>query len=632
MAKRTTAADTVADTVADAAAGTATDTATRVEPARFRVTSVWDRGIVWLADREPSENVVLLVFAVATGVLSALGVVAFYKSIDAAYTLFYRWPATYFPHVAVLAYRPIITAAGFAFAWWIMRRIGRGHEGMNVPDVQLAVVRRGGNVPGRPAFARTAASAITIGSGGSAGSEGPVVVLGAAVGSWLGRVFRFAPSRVNVLVGCATGAAISAAFNAPLAGAFFALEEILGTFSGASFAPVVVASVIAAVISRGVFGNHPAFPIPTQYGYVRPSEIVLFYPLLGIVSGLVAAIFVRTYFAVGSMERRLVNWKIPKGAIPWIGGLFVGAIVVASRGLLVGYGHFAVHLDVFGRMAWYALFLLAIGKILATSVTLNLGGSGGVFTPSLYIGAATGGAFGVALAALFPQYGLHPEAYALVGMGAMIAGATDAPITGIMLVFEMTDDYAVVLPLMMTVVISHVVARRFEPDSLYSGWLRRRGESIGHGTDRDVLADLRVRDAYEAAPQVIDEGASVYELVRHLGETLGHTDQTYFPVVDDQHHMIGIVTVVELGRLGREMAVNGDEFRQLLLAADIAQPTESVHPGDSLLDAIRKMGVRGAASLPVVDPATGKLLGLISRSHVLDRYEVGVSGRPAVPA
>lgn len=598
----------------------------------FRFRPLWERAIAWLPQREPSENVVLLAFAVATGVLSALGVVAFYKSIDAAYKLFYRLPGTYFPDVTVLAYRPIITGAGLWLAWWVMRRIGRGHEGMNVPDVQLAVVRRGGNIEGRPALARTAASAITIGSGGAAGSEGPVVVLGAAVGSWLGRVFHFAPSRVNVLVGCATGAAISAAFNAPLAGAFFALEEILGTFSGASFAPVVVSSVLAAVISRGVFGNHPAFPIPRQYGYVQPAEVVLFYPLLGIISGLVAAVFVRTYFGVGDIERRLTGWKIPGSAMPWIGGLLVGAMVVASHGLLVGYGHLAVRVDVFGRMAWYLLVLLAVGKIIATSLTLNLGGSGGVFTPSLYIGAATGGAVGVVLSRIFPHMGLHPEAYALVGMGAMIAGATDAPITGILLVFEMTDDYAVVLPLMLTVVLSHAIARLFEPDSLYSGWLRRRGERIDHGADRDTLAGLRVSDAYEAAPQVISESSSVYELVNHLGHTLGRTDQTYFPVVDDEQHLVGVVTVVELGRLSRELTENADSFKQLLLAADIAQPTESVQPSDSLLEAIRKMGVRGAASLPVVDPHTDRLLGLISRSHILDRYEVSVSGRAAAAA
>ena len=170
------------------------------------VVARWDSFTTWFNRRSLSENAVLLTFAVITGVASALGVVAFYKSIDFAYAAFYRWPTSEFPRVALLTYRPVVTAAGFALAWWIMRRIGRGHDGMNVPDVQLAVVRRGGDIASRPAFARTAASAVTIGSGGSAGSEGPVVVLGAAIGSWLGRTFRFAPARVVALVGCATGA------------------------------------------------------------------------------------------------------------------------------------------------------------------------------------------------------------------------------------------------------------------------------------------------------------------------------------------------------------------------------------------------------------------------------------------
>ncbi|OYV66839.1 MAG: hypothetical protein B7Z72_10630, partial [Gemmatimonadetes bacterium 21-71-4] len=200
----------------------------------------WDEFVAWFNAREFSENSVLLGFAVAVGILAALGVVGFYEGIDLAYNVFYRWPARYVSPVTVQTYRPAITALGFAGAWWIMHRIGHDHDGMNVPDVQLAVVRRGGYIASRPALARTAASAVTLGSGGSAGSEGPVVVLGAAIASWLGRRFRFEPRRVTVLVACATGAAISAAFNAPLAGAFFALEETLGALSGAAFAPVVV--------------------------------------------------------------------------------------------------------------------------------------------------------------------------------------------------------------------------------------------------------------------------------------------------------------------------------------------------------------------------------------------------------
>src|SRR5256885_3349325 len=258
----------------------------------------WRRIANWFNALELSENTILIAFSLAIGVLSALGVAAFYKSIDYAYALFYRLPGELVPGLAAFAYRPVLTAAGFAAAWWFMRYIGRGHDGMNVPDVQLAVVRRGGVVPPRPALARTAASAITIGAGGSAGSEGPVVVFGSAIGSLCGRTFGFSPERMRVLVGAGAGAAISAAFNAPIAGAFFALEEILGSLAVTAFPPVVVASVIAAVVSRAVFGNHPAFSIPVEYSYGMVREVFLFFPLLGALTGGTAALFVRVFFGL----------------------------------------------------------------------------------------------------------------------------------------------------------------------------------------------------------------------------------------------------------------------------------------------------------------------------------------------
>jgi chloride channel protein, CIC family len=573
--------------------------------------SIWNRFIEWFNGRELSENAILLGFAVAIGVLSALGVIAFYRGIDLAYALFYQWPERVMTHVGVLAYRPAVTGAGMALAWWIMRRLARGTDGMNVPDIQLAIVRRGGHVPARPAVARTIASAVTIGCGGSAGSEGPVVVLGAAIGSWLGRAFRFSPDRMKVFVGCASGAAISAAFNAPLAGAFFALEEMLGSFSATSFSPVVVSSVVAAIISRSVFGNHPAFPIPQQYGYGSVGEVLLFFPVLGVVTGLVSVAFVRTYFAADGLATWL-RVRIPGAAVPWLAGALIGALVWVSRGLLVGYGHLSIHVEVFGRMAWYALLGLAAGKIIATALTLNGGGSGGVFTPSLYIGAATGGCVGVLLAKLFPAIGIHPEAYALVGMGALIAGATDAPITGVLLVFEMTNDYGIVLPLMLTVVICHLVARRLEPDSLYSGWLRRRGERIDHGATHDVLAGLRVRDAFDPQPRTIAERAPIETVLGNLA----HSDQSCFPVVDDDGRLVGVITIWELGRLAAMATPSGP----LIIAADVAQPSEVVGPTDPLEAAVRKMGVRGAAAVPVVD-ATQRLVGLISRAHVLAATE-----------
>jgi CIC family chloride channel protein len=378
---------------------------------------------------------------------------------------------------------------------------------------------------------------------------------------------------------------------------------------------VVVASVIAAVISRAVFGNHPAFPIPVEYSYGLAREVFLFFPLLGVVTGAVAALFVRVFFGVETLVTRI---SLPRWVIPWLGGGLVGVLVVISHGLLVGYGHLAVHLEVFGRMSWYTLALLALGSIVATSITLNAGGSGGLFTPSLYVGAATGGAFGVALAQLLPNASIRPEAYAIVGMGALVAASTHAPITGILLVFEMTNDYALVLPLMLATVISYLVAHRLDPDSLYSGWLRRRGERIEQGTDETMLSGLRVRDAFDERARIIRERDDVGQLLEHLG----HDDQLVFPVVDSEMRLCGVIDLASLGRVAKDYG----NLASLVLAIDLAHATETVTPNETLLDATRRMGIRGVSAVPVVDAQTGQVLGLLSKHHVLAAYERSVAG------
>lgn len=423
----------------------------------------------------------LLVFAVPIGVLTALGVLGFYKGISLAHAALLTAPAILLPELGLLAFRPLVTAVTFVVASWTVRVLGHGHEGMNVPDIQAAVEHRGGRIPPRPALARTAASAITIGGGGSAGSEGPVVVLGATLGSWLGRMFDFKAGRLRVLVACGAAAGISAAFNAPLAGAFFALEEILGTFTGGFFSPVVIAAVVAAVVARGIFGSGPAFPVPGELGALSWWEVAFLLPALGVVCALVAVVFVRTYFGVDAVVRAR---RVSARWTPWLGGALVGIIVFVTAGAVAGDGHTAAPLDLFGRLPWWTLFGLAFAKILATSLTLNTGGSGGVFTPALFVGAATGGGFGSLAAAAMPGLAIDPALYALAGMGAMVAGATGAPITGILLVFEMTHDFELVMPLMLAVVACKTVMRRYEPDSLYSGWLRRRDLAL----DREEVA------------------------------------------------------------------------------------------------------------------------------------------------
>ncbi len=586
---------------------------------RFRFPAErWERMVERFHALDLSENAVLLSFAVAVGVAGALGVVLFYKLIDWSAALLFRWPAEVLPSWLEWLYRPLVTGSGLALAWYLMRRFAAGHEGLNVADVQRAVVREGGDIPAGAALTRTAASAVTIGGGGSAGAEGPVAVFGAAIGSALGRLFRFSSARTTVLVGAGAAAGISAAFNAPLAGAFFALEEILGSFSVSAFPPVVVASVVAAVVSRGFFGNHPAFPIPEEYGYRHAVEIIVFYPLLGLVAGLLAAFFIRSHFA---MEDRIRALRISPALRPWIGGALVGGAVALSGGHLVGDGHLAISLDLFGRLAWWGLVLLAVGKVLVTSLTLHAGGSGGLFTPSLYAGATIGGAFGVALAGLLPGLGLTPEAYALVGMGAVVAAATGAPLTGILIVFEMTDDSAIMLPLMLTVVIAYVVSRRITPDNLYSGWLRRRGVDLEEGADRTVMADITVREACELVPVTIPAGDPV---TRHQDLP----DQDGYPVVDREGRVVGVLTLAEVRRVAREDEDSG----VARMAGEVARKVRPVVPDETLLSALRRMAARGDSSVPVADPATGRLFGLLSRTHAVWLYEkVMAEGRPRTP-
>lgn len=579
--------------------------------------SGWDRLLRRLDALGLDENALLLGFAVATGLASAGGVVLFYLAIDAFHFVLFEWPARALAGVPITFTRPLLTAIGFATAAGLWRRLGAGGDGMTVPDVQLAVVRRGGQIPATPAIGRTLASALTIGGGGSAGGEGPIAVIGAAAGSLFGRLFRFAADRTRVLVGAGAAAGIAAAFNAPLAGAFFALEEILGTFRAATFAPIVVASVVGSVVSHAVFGNHPAFPIPKEFGVTSAAEVLLLFPLLGVVCGMASAGFVRLHFG---LRDRLKGWTTDRpqrqALLPWLAGATVGGMVLLSNGLLVGSGHVSIPLDAFGRMAWWVLLLLAVGKMLATSLTLQGGGSGGLFTPSLFVGATLGGAFGVAVATLLPAVAIAPEPYALVAMGAVVAATTGAPITAILLVFEMTNDYAIVPPLMVAVVISAVVARRIEPDNLYSGWLRRRGEHLRHGSDRDVLSELTVADAYERDAVLVREAESVHTVLAHLG----HREQSVFPVVDAQQQLIGVLTMTDIGAVARaNHALDG-----VVLAADLAKPTEVVALGDSLLEAVRRMGVRGIGTLPVVDPDSGRVVGVVHRAGILARYERAV--------
>jgi chloride channel protein, CIC family len=564
--------------------------------------------LAWLEKRDWDEGATLMVFGALIGLAGGLSVVAFYRLIDLAHLALIQWPEQRLPVVGQAVYRPLLTAIGVWSAWFVVHRT-RTPDGQSVPDVQLAVAKRDGQIAVRPVAVRTVASALTLGSGASAGSEGPVAVLGATLGSLVGRKLRFQPRHLKILVGCGAAAGIAGAFNAPFAGAFFALEEVLGSFSIGAFSPVVIASVVGALTVRPFLGSQPIFqsrvPVST-----RPAEILLF-PILGIACGLVSALYARLYLGAIALGKRVPG---PRWLWPILGGAATGLIVAASRGLLTGNGHLAIPEPIFGNLAWYALLAIVVAKILATVITLGFGGSGGVFTPTLFVGAALGAGLGVLGRDLVPTL-IHARAWAFVGMAGLVAGATRAPLTAIFMVFEMTDDYTYVLPLMIVAVIAFATSRRFAAHGLYDGWLAMRGEHIGHGVDRAVMDRTHVADALDRDVQPVSPDASIDDLVAAAATTR----HGVLPVVGEDGTLVGLVTHHAL----RSALVARNELDSLIVAADLAETTDTLSPQDSLRRALAAMNARGLDALPVIQPDHGvdTFIGLLSRHDVLVAYE-----------
>lgn len=567
-----------------------------------------DRLIARLTRLGIDENTLLIGFALVIGTAVGVAVIVFYKLIDLAQgaALSAVGRLTGFGSAAIV----LVVIAGLALARLLVRWGAQDSEGENIPDVMLSVAKRGGTVHSRPVAVKTAAAALAIGTGGSVGAEGPVAVAGSALGSSIGRFFRSGPERLRLLVACGAAAGISAAFNAPIAGVFFSLEKVIGSFGVRAFPPVLVASVIAAAISRAAFGATPVIEIPTEYGVGAPSELVL-YALLGIVTGAVAVFYTKSVFRI---QDRLAVLRAPWQRVV-LAALVVGMLDVFFKADLWGQGHETLSIEIIGARAGYFLVALAFAKVLATGLTLAVTRAGGVFTPALFIGATLGGGLAVTAQAVIPGLDIIPEAFALVGMAGLLAGATHAPLTAIMIVFEMTSDYALILPLMLCGAIAFITSRRIYAESIYSEWLARRGETIHLGRDTAIMERLRVGDFCDRNPDVVGEGATVAQIL----QAIGGSRQTEFPVLDGDLRLIGMLTYDDL----RTVLTDADRFAALVLAGDLASPTyEQVTPGDSLAVAMQRLAVRGSHSIPVVDTDDPRrLVGVIGRQEILGAYD-----------
>jgi len=483
---------------------------------------------------------------------------------------------------------PIIPFLGGLIVGPIVYKFAKEAKGHGVPEVMNAVARLGGIIRPRVAVVKTVASAICIGSGGSAGREGPIVQIGSAIGSTVGQLFRMPGQRVKILVGCGAAAGISSVFNAPIAGVIFSLEVILGDFAIKTFAPVILSSVVASVVTRSFMGDHPAFAVP-EYSLVSVWEIGL-YVIMG---GLLAFLGVGFTKSLDAVEDFFDKIKVAPWFKPAIGGLLLGCVAIFFPQVLAD-GYETISLTLHGDLAVELLVILIAAKLLATCLTLGSGNSGGIFAPALFMGAVAGGAFGVFCNYLFPGSTASPGAYALVGMAGMVAATTHAPITALLIIFEMTSDYRIILPLMVTVVFSALAAGKLFEHSIYTAKLAKRGIDIRGGKDVNILRSHTVSDIMDSDFVTIRTAMPLYNILRLAEESR----DSYFIVTDRDDKLSGVISFQDLrGHLSEH------ELDFLVIAKDLVQPGTIVVTADNNLEeALRQFNLRGLKLLPVVDP------------------------------
>jgi len=394
------------------------------------------------------------------------------------------------------------------------------------------------------------------------------------------------------------------------------MEVILGAFTVEAFGPIIIAAVIGSSISRMYFGDHPAITI-TEYSLENIAELPL-YAVMGILIGLGAVLFTKSLYFLEDRFESLYKF-VPEWIVPAIGGLMIG-IVGLWLPQVMGIGYESMDRVFEAKFVWWMLLLLFFGKILATSLTLGSGGSGGVFAPSLFMGAMFGGMFGIFVNWLFPSFTAPPGAYALVGMGAMVGGTTHAPLAAMIIVFEMTDDYRIILPLMLAVVISTLVSKRLDFNSIYTQKLARRGINIRQGRDIDILEGIIVKEIMRHHFEMVPRGMLFGELLKFIEISR----QTCFPVVDDEEHLAGVVSLQNIRRW-----INEPNLSNLVVVDELStKEVVTVSENENLLSAMVKFERLDVESLPVVDEDNERqLVGLLFRDDLNKTYRSRTLGK-----
>ncbi|TWI71802.1 CIC family chloride channel protein [Desulfobotulus alkaliphilus] len=568
----------------------------------MNMTAWMKKGWSWLRTHM-DPRLFMMLMAIVVGIFGGLAAVLLHHMIEMVAGLFsgYRQRAWSF----------LLPAMGAAAAVYFMEKIVREGGGHGVPEVIYAVSRHGGLIRLRSTFSRIFASSMTIGSGGSAGPEAPVVMSGAAIGSNIGRILGLNERQRVVLVGCGAASAIGSIFNAPVAGMVFTMEVLLGQWRSSHLLPITLAAVTGTQLSRRLHGNQ--IPFESAIFGIQMHD-TLASAGLALITAVVAIGLIRGMRRMHGLSLFLASRC---HLSPWtragIGGLFVGMIGIFFP-VVLGEGYYAVREMIAGEFSSGIIFVLVIllAKMLATTFTLGWGGIGGIFAPSLVMGAMAGLLYHRILVFLFPAVGwVNEGCFALLGMAGLLAGVLQAPLTAIFLIFEITGGYEVVLPLMVVSAFSTILCRYGEPHSIYLKDLVARDELLRPGTDGRVLLDLRISEVMEKDCIPVQRNM----LLRNFIHLLKNSRRNYFPVEDAATgRFVGMVHLDDV----RPYLLDQMLYDTVLMEQLMHRNVMVVHPDDELGDILETMDRLGLFSMPVV--ADHRFMGMISKATLLDHY------------
>lgn len=564
----------------------------------MRLIQKWRYPGSWTIFRH-DDRILLILLAVIVGLFAGMAALALNRSLLAIF----EW----LHHLRGHWWAFVLPAIGAALSSIFLEKFFKEGAGHGVPEVIYSVSRYGGLLRLRSSFSRLISSGLTIGSGGSAGPEAPVVMSGATIGSNIAQFFSLNDRQRVTLVGCGAAAAIGSIFNAPIAGMVFSIEIILGDWKALNIIPIAIASVAGTELSRFLQGNQIAF---SHRRFNVELGDILACVGLAICCAIVSILLTR---ALRNMHHQAAKVSVPLWLRAALGGAAVG-IIGMFMPMVLGEGYHSIHQmieGVFEPGLW--LVAIAVGaKILATSFTLGWGGSGGIFAPCLVIGSLVGLTYHRALASLWPGMDwVNEGCFALLGMAGLISGILQAPLTGIFLIIEITGGYEVILPLIIVSAISTSLCHYIEPASFYLKDLVERGQLLRLGTDARVLTDLSIQELIETDCMVVKQNM----LLRHFIKIIEKSHRNYFPVEDEETgHYLGMIHLDDI----RPYLFNQGMYDAVFVGQIMNAQTQTVHPDDDLSEVLNTMDERRYYSMPVV--ANDRFIGMISKATLLDQY------------